>query len=97
MQLVDLRPDLVAQARVEIAERLVEEHELRPCHESACERYALLLAAAELCRVPVEELRRVDKRGDLLDPPLGLRAPDPPRPQGVADVLAHRHVGPQRV
>ena len=68
MQLVDLRAHEVAKARVEVGQRLVEEHELRTGDEAARQRDALLLAAAQLGGVAVEQLRRVDEPRDLLDP-----------------------------
>ena len=48
VELVQLGADQVAQPGVEVAERLVEEHEVGPGHEAAGQRDALLLAAAEL-------------------------------------------------
>ena len=62
VQLVDLGPHLVAQPRVEVAERLVEEDELGPGDEAARERDALLLAAAQLAGVAVEQCAAVDER-----------------------------------
>ncbi len=97
VQLVDLCPHLVAQPRIEVRERLVEEHELRACDEPAGERDPLLLPAGELRRMAVEERARVDERRDLLDPLRRLRALDPARAQRVADVLPHGHVRPERV
>ena len=69
VQLVDLGPHLVAQAGVEVAQRLVEQHEVGPGDEPPGEGDALLLAAAELGRVAVEQRAAVDQRGGLLDPP----------------------------
>ncbi len=75
VQLVELSPHLVAQAGVEVAQRLVEEHDVGSGDEAAGEGDALLLAAAELGRVAVEQRRAVDERRRLLDPV--LRAPGP--------------------
>ena len=50
VQLVDLRADEVAQPRVQVAQRLVEQHQPRPGDQASGERHALLLTAAELCR-----------------------------------------------
>ena len=72
VQLVDLAAHLVAQPRVEVAQRLVEQHEVGPRDEAPRERDALLLPAAELSGVAVEQRAAVDELGDLLDP-LGLR------------------------
>ena len=61
VQLVDLGAHLVAQPGVEVAERLVEEHQVGPGDEAAGQRDALLLAAAELRRVAVEQRSAIDE------------------------------------
>ena len=68
VELVDLAAHVVAQPRVEIAQRLVEQHEVRPGDEPAREGDALLLPAAELGGIAVEEVAAVDELGDLVDP-----------------------------
>ena len=55
VQLVELGPHLVAQPGVEVAQRLVEEHDVGAGDEAPGERDALLLAAAQLRRVAVEQ------------------------------------------
>ena len=69
VELVDLGPHLVAQAGVEVAQRLVEQHEVGSGDETAGEGDTLLLAAAELRRIAVEQRAAVDEGGGLLDPP----------------------------
>ena len=49
---------LLAQLLVERAERLVEQQHLRPLGDRAGERHALALAAGELVRLALGELRR---------------------------------------
>ena len=68
MELVDLGSHLVAEPCVEIAQRLVEQDELGPGDEAARERDALLLAAAQLAGVPVEQCLR-SRRGPPSPPP----------------------------
>ena len=68
VELVDLGSHLVTEPCVEIAQRLVEEDELGPGDEAARERDALLLAAAQLAGVPVEQRLTVDEGRRLLDP-----------------------------
>ena len=97
VELVDLGPHLVAQAGVEVAERLVEQHEVGSGDEAAGERDALLLATAELRRIAVEQRSAVDEGGGLLDPAALQALLDLAGLQRVVDVLAHRHVRPQRV
>ena len=69
VELVDLRPHLVAQPGVEVAQRLVEEHQVGSGDEAPREGDALLLAAAELGGIPVEQLTAVDELRHVLDPP----------------------------
>src|SRR5581483_8630180 len=97
VELIDLRTDELAQARVEIAQWLVEQHEVGPRDESSRERDALLLAAAELGGIAVEQIGRVYELRDLLDPLGCLVAPDLPHTKGVRDVLADGHMRPQCV
>jgi hypothetical protein len=92
---------LLAHARVERAERLVEQQHARLHRERTRERDALALAAGELIRHASREPIELDESQKLehaaLD--LGLRGPlaarlhaDPER-----DVLEHVHVAEQRV
>ena len=99
---LDDAAQLVAQAQaqlgVEVRERLVEQQELRVVDEAAGERDALHLPARELRHRALGVFRR------------GRRARAPRRPCGavsargtcamaqrVGDVLAHRHVRPDRI
>ena len=75
VELVELGPHLVAQPGVEVAERLVEQHDVGPGDEATGEGDPLLLATAELGRVAVEQRRAVDQLGGLLDPVLVSRRP----------------------
>ena len=81
VQLVDLGAHLVAQAGVEVAERLVEQHQVRSGDEAAGQRDALLLATAELRRVAVEERCR-NRRA--------RRSPRPSRPCRPSLILRAR-------
>ena len=58
---------LLAHARVERAERLVEEEHLRLDGERARERHALPLAAGELRGVAVGRARELDELEQLVD------------------------------
>ena len=70
VQLVQMAPDVVAQPRVEVAERLVEQHEFRPRDETARESYTLLLSSAELTGVTVEQPLAVHQLERLVGPTL---------------------------
>ncbi len=83
---------LLAHAGVERAERLVEQQHLRLDGERAGERHALALAAGELVRVALAEVREPDEVQQLLDlvGDLGLRALLDR--QAEADVVGDAHV-----
>jgi hypothetical protein len=53
LQLLQLGAHALAQLRIEVAERLVEQQDLRLDHQAARQRDPLLLAAGQLVRQPV--------------------------------------------
>ena len=89
---------LHAQLGVEVGERLVEQERRRLAHDGAAHGDALALAAGELARLALEQLRRARgcraaSRTLRLD--LGLRrAADA---QAVGHVVVDRHVRVERV
>ena len=97
MQVVEPRSQLLADASVQSAERLVQEQHLRPRRERPCQRHALALAAGELIGVPVTEGSQADQLEQLVHP-LALRPlVHTAHGQAERDVLAHGHVPEQRV
>ena len=56
LQALQLEAHLLAQLRVEVGQRLVEQQQRRLHHQRAREREALLLAAGELGRLAVGQL-----------------------------------------
>ena len=71
VQLVQLGAHLIAQAGVEVAERLVEEHDIRTSDETTGEGDALLLTTAQLGGIAIEQGGAVDEGCCLLDPAQG--------------------------
>ena len=67
MQAAQPGAQLLAHAGVERAERLVEQQHLRLDGERAGERHPLALAARELVRVALAEVREPDEVQQLLD------------------------------
>ncbi len=61
LQVHQLELRVLAQLLVERAERLVEQQQLRPLHQRARERDALALAAGQLVRLALGELRRASR------------------------------------
>ena len=88
---------LLADLRVERAERLVEQQHLRLDGERTGQRHALALAAGQLRRVAVGELLQVDELEQLVDPRLDLRLRPLADLQAERDVAAHGHVLERRV
>ena len=84
--------DRRAGAAVEVAGRLVGEHDRRPPDEGPGDRHPLPLASGELGRLE----RRAVREADLLERLIGARVPLGGRGAGVehpvGDVLAHRGV-----
>ena len=97
VDVLELRPHLLAQLRIEVRQRLVEQQDLRRIGDGAGERDALLLAARELVGIAVAD--RVEPH--LLQSPHDLAvafgAGHVAHLQAVGDVLGHRHVRPHRV
>ncbi len=97
LQALELAAHPLAQLGVEVGERLVEQQDRGLDHQRARERHPLLLAAAELRRLPALEPLEADRRehaGDALAD-LGAAAAGEPEPEGY--VLEDAHVRPDRV
>ena len=97
LDLTDRAPQLLANLRVERAERLVEQQHPRLMRERACERDALLLAARQLARQPFVVAVERDELQQLGAPLAPLRAAHAARAQRELDVVRHGHVAEQRV
>ena len=66
VELVEPTPEVLADLRVEGAERLVEQEHLGPGRQRARQRHPLPLSSRELLRVPVGEPRHLDELEELL-------------------------------
>ena len=99
--LLDDAPQVVAQPqpqlRVEIAQRLVEEEELRLIDKAARQRHALHLPARERHHRALRELRQPDQRQHVADLALDLGARDATVAERISHVLLDRHMRPDRV
>ena len=73
MQVVEPAAQLLADARVQRAERLVQQQHLRPRRERPCQRHALALPAGELVGIPVRERCQLHQLEQLVHA-LALRA-----------------------
>ena len=92
-------PQLLADLRVEGAEGLVEQEDLRPRRQGPGQGHALPLAAGELRRESLGIAGELDEVQQLVDPLADLNALEACRLhlQPERDVLADRHVPEQRV
>ena len=93
LKLVEQRQDRGAGRAVEVARRLVGEHDRRPSDERARDRDPLPLAAGELRRPAVEPVAEPDRREQRLAACARRSATGTPRvEQPVGDVLERRRV-----
>ncbi len=89
LELADLDPHLLAQLRIEIGERLVEQQDVRLDDEGARQGDALLLAARELARQALAELFEPHHAQRLGDLALDRSRIELPHAQAEGDVLRH--------
>ena len=94
----NLEAHFFAKVCIEVAQRLVEEEDLRLHHQRPSHRDPLLLAAGEFPRIARLVAAELDDPQHVLDArlALGLRHARL-EPQAVGDVLGHGHVGPEGV
>ena len=88
---------LLADARVECTERLVEKEHIRVDGERAGEAHPLPLAAGELRRIPLRQTGQLHELEQLGDAGADLAARAPPDRQAEGDVVPNSHVLEGRV
>ena len=93
----DLDAQLVASVGVEVREGLVEEHQAHLRGQGPRQRHALLLAAGELVGVALGQVGDADAFEQIGHATLLLRPGQGGVAQREGHVLAHAHVGPERV
>ena len=97
VQFLDLGPHLLAQPRVEIGQRLVEQERLGLPHDGAAHRHALALATRQRLRPALQQRLQPELLGSAADrggDPLAGRLADA---QAVAHVLGDVHMRIERV
>ena len=97
MQPLDLAAHGDAQLGIEVAERLVEQEDLRIADDGAAHRDALALAARQLARIAVHQRRQRQDLGSAAHLGVGRRLVRLRQHQREGEVLAHRHVRIERV
>ena len=93
----ELDPQLLAELRVEIRERLVEQEDLGLDHECPRDRHSLLLTSRELAGPAIAEAREPDEGEGLVHPPLPIGGSDVGDAKAVCDVVPYGHMREQRV
>ena len=97
LELLDLEPHLLPEVGVEVAQRLVEEHDLGPGDEGPGQGDPLLLPSRELVGQPLFQAREVDLPDRLAGPSGGLFPGNLLDLERVGDVVEDALVGPDRV
>jgi hypothetical protein len=97
LERLDLVPHLLADPRVKIGERFVEQQDLWVDRQRPAERDALALAAGEGRHVALAEPVKPQHRQQRSDPPADVGAADAAQFQAVTDVLSDGHVRPQGI
>ena len=97
LELLELHAHDVAQALVQIGQRLVEQQDIGLVDDDPRQGHALALAARELGRIAVAELGQLHQVERRLDALLALGLGHIPGPQPELHIAPHRHVGEQGV
>ena len=97
VQASQLGAQLNPELGIQVGERLVQEKRARMADDGAPHRHSLTLAAGELLGLAVEQLAEVEYAGRLVDPLVDLGLRELTDAQRERDILAHAHVGIERV
>lgn len=92
LEVCQLAAHVLAQAGVEVRQRLVEQQQVGLDDDGAGKRHALLLAARQLCRLAPAISLQPHGRQRALHPGFALGPRHPAHGQAEGDVLGHRHV-----
>src|SRR5262249_53307152 len=88
---------LLAELRIEIGQRFIEENDRRLVDEGTGNRDALLLATGKLMRIARGQVSKPDLRQRLFDPSLDLRSRDAAQLQAIGYGFESGPVRPQGV
>ncbi len=92
-----LKLRVLAQLAIQRGEGLIQQEQLRPLDQGACERHTLALSAGELMRLTAEKGSHLDDFENLADPAPDLVPPEPLLLETERDVLLDIHVREQRI
>ena len=97
LEQLELHAHLLTQLRIEVAEGLVQQQQIRLVDERAAEREALHLPAAEQRGRPLLQSREPDELEDARNPLTNFGTLHAAQLQRVGDVRRDGHVRPDRV
>ena len=92
LKALKFRPHVDPQFRIEVAERLVHEEDLRLPYDGSTDRHSLALSAAELSRFTSEERLDLQELRRSIHPLDDLAFRDLSVLQGKRKILVHGHV-----
>ncbi len=97
VQAHQFQPHIDAQCCIEIGKRFVEQEDLRIAHDRPADGDTLPLAARQILRSAVEQMRQFEDMGGVLDLPLALGQWDAGNSECKAHVFGNRHMRIERV
>ena len=97
VQALDLDAHVVAQLRIEVGKRLIEEIEDRITHDGAADGHALALAARQLAREAGQQMAYPQHFGSARHTLLHFRLRHLARAQPEGHVVLHVEIGVERV
>ena len=97
MQAADLGAHGMAQFRIQVRQRLVEQEHRRLAHQRAPQRDTLALSAGHLPRQLAQHVGHAQRVGCGVDPPVDLRTRHATQLQAEGEILGHGHVRVQRI
>ena len=87
----------LSQTGVEVADRLVEQVQVRLLHDRAADRHPLLFPSGNRLDSPIEERFDAEQTRDAFDALGDLAARGPPYAQRIGKIFAHGHVRIERI
>jgi len=97
VQPADLEAHLLAQIRIQVAQRLVHQKNLRLHNQSPRQGHSLLLPARQLRRIAIFQIRQAHDAEQLRNFVGAFQLREFFKLESVSDVLRHRHVRPDGV
>src|SRR5262249_954921 len=95
--MLELDAHALAQLRIKIAQRLIQQEHAWLADQTASQCDALLLTAAEVGGRTIAQTREAHEIERALHPRGNFRSREPAGPERIGDVVEDRHVRPDRI